>query len=163
VQDAPAVAATRGLRNLDDWSDNMNLRHVLVSAACALALGGCNTMEGVGTDVARGGQKIQDASHKVRQEWREARDRNDRDYQAARGTCSGLAGADRDACIDRAQQRYSAQMNDARRTYPRSSMRPESEEDRLEDAYDAARDRCEAMRGEAQDRCMADARARYRH
>ena len=141
----------------------MKLRYALVSAACALALGGCNTMEGFGTDVARGGQKIEDASHKVRQEWREARDRNDRDYQTARGACSGLSGADRDACVDRAQARHRAQMDDARRKYSRSSMRAQSEEDRLEDAYDAARDRCEALRGEAEDRCMDDARARYRH
>lgn len=140
----------------------MKLRHALVSAACALALGGCYTMEGMGTDVARGGQKIQDASHKVRQEWREARDRHDREYDASRRTCSGLAGADRDACMDRAHAHHRAQMSEARRTYPRSGMRSESEEDRMEDAYDAARERCEPLRGADEDRCMADARARYR-
>ena len=40
-------------------------------------------------------------------------------------------------------------------------MATESQEDRLEDAYDAARSRCEALRGAAEDQCIADARARY--
>ena len=140
----------------------MGYRNVLIYAACAVVLGGCNTMEGVGTDIARGGEQIQDASQQVRQDWREARDRDDHEYRAAHATCDGLSGADRAACIDRAQAQYSAHMNDARRTYPRSGMRAETDEDRMEDAYDAARDRCEALRGEDEDRCMADARARYR-
>jgi hypothetical protein len=41
-------------------------------------------------------------------------------------------------------------------------MRSESEEDRMEDAYEAARDKCGALRGADEDRCVADARARYR-
>jgi len=34
----------------------------LVFAVSGLTLAGCNTMEGVGTDIARGGQKIEDAA-----------------------------------------------------------------------------------------------------
>jgi Predicted small secreted protein len=30
-----------------------------ICAACALGLAGCNTMEGLGTDISKGGQKIQ--------------------------------------------------------------------------------------------------------
>ena len=134
----------------------------VISAACGLVLAGCNTMEGAGKDIARGGQKIQDASREVRQEWSQARARNEREYDAARGQCAGLSGVDRDACLDRAHQRYTTEMNDARRTYPRSAMPAESTEDRREDAYDAARDHCESLRGAAEDRCIADARARYR-
>lgn len=130
-------------------------------AACALALAGCNTMEGLGTDIAKGGQKIESASQKVRHDWREARARNEREYDQARATCAGLSGTDHDACMDRAHQRYAAEMGEARREYPRSSMAAESQEDRLEDAYDAARARCETLRGSAEDQCIADARARY--
>ena len=54
------------------------------------------------------------------------------------------------------------QMNEARREYPRTTMRTESAEDRMEDAYDAARNRCESLRGNAEDQCIADARSRYR-
>jgi len=140
----------------------MNLRIALLSTACALALAGCNTMEGMGTDVAKGGEKIQDASRKVRQDWREARDRNDREFEAARASCAGMSGADRDTCIERAHTRYSAQMSEARQSYPRSSRSAQSDEDRAEDLYDTARERCEALRGDAEDRCLADARARYR-
>jgi hypothetical protein len=64
--------------------------------------------------------------------------------------------------MDRAHAHHRAQMSEARRMHPRSSMRTESEEDRMEDAYDAARERCEPLRGADEDRCMADARARYR-
>ena len=132
-----------------------------VFAACSLALAGCNTMEGVGTDIERGGQKVQDASRKVRQEWRETSARNEREYDAARATCAGTRGAEHDACTDRAHARYASEMDRARREHPRSSMRVESDEDRREDAYDAARDRCEAMRGAAEDACIADAHRRF--
>ena len=132
-----------------------------ICAACALGLAGCNTMEGLGTDIAKGGQKIENASENVRQDWREASALNERDYDQARATCAGLSGTDHDACMDRAHDRYTADMYSARRQYPRSSMAAESQEDRLEDAYDAARTRCESFRGNAEDQCIADARARY--
>jgi len=73
-----------------------------------------------------------------------------------------MSGADRDTCIERAHTRYSAQMSEARQSYPRSSGSAQSDEDRAEDYYDAARERCEALRGDAEDRCLAEARARYR-
>jgi len=132
-----------------------------ILAACALGLAGCNTMEGLGTDISKGGQKISSTAEHVRHDWREASERNDSAYEQARETCAGLSGADRDACIDRAHDRYVTSMNEARREYPRSSMAAQSDEDRKEDAYDAARERCEAMRGNTEDRCIADARARY--
>jgi predicted small secreted protein len=133
-----------------------------ICAACALGLAGCNTMEGLGTDISKGGEKIQSTAENVRHDWHSASVRNEREYDAARATCAGLSGTDHDACMDRAHARYSAEMNDARRSYPRSSMAAESQEDRMEDAYDAARTRCESLRGTAEDQCIADARARYR-
>lgn len=141
---------------------NMKLYVALLSAVGVVTLAGCNTMEGLGHDVQRGGQAISQTSRDVRADWREARARNEREYDAARSTCSGLSGTDRDACLDRAHQRYAAEMNQARSAYPQSSMQARSDEDRREDAYDAARDRCEAMRGAAEDQCIADARARFR-
>ena len=53
-------------------------------------------------------------------------------------------------------------MNEARATYHRSEMRSESEQDRMEDAYEAARDKCDALRGAEEDRCIIEARAHYR-
>jgi predicted small secreted protein len=132
-----------------------------ICAACALGLAGCNTMEGLGTDVAKGGEKIETTAENVRHDWHEANVRNEREYDQARATCAGLSGTDHDACMERAHERYAASMSAARREYPRSSMATESQEDRLEDAYDAARSRCEALRGAAEDQCIADARARY--
>jgi predicted small secreted protein len=134
---------------------------LLLAAICTLAMTGCNTMEGAGKDVASGGRAIQDASRKVRAEWRGARDRNEREYDAARRTCAGAPGADREACMDRAHAEYGTRMKEARVTYHRSDMRAESEEDRREDAYDAAREKCEALRGMGEDRCEADVRSRY--
>jgi predicted small secreted protein len=155
----------RGLderKNLLTGANGMKLRMAILCTAFSLAIAGCNTMEGMGTDIAKGGEKIQDASHKVRQDWREARDRHDREFQSARTSCASMAGAERDACIERAHERYSAQMSDARKTYPRQNRLAESDEDRAEDLYDVARERCEALRGDAEERCLADARARYR-
>ncbi len=114
------------------------------------------------TDVAKGGQSIQQASRNMRQEWREARDRNDRELAAARAECANVAGSERGTGIDRAQERYSEGMNEARRTYPYGSRAAQSDQERAEDLYDQARERCEALRGDAEDRCMADARTRYR-
>jgi predicted small secreted protein len=133
-----------------------------VCAACAFGLTGCNTMEGLGTDISKGGEKIQSAAEHVRQEWHQASVRNEREYDRARATCAGLSGTDHDACMDRARERYMTSMNEARRQYPQSGMSTESQEDRMEDAYDAARSRCEALRGSAFDQCIADARTRYR-
>jgi hypothetical protein len=52
-------------------------------------------------------------------------------------------------------------MNEARTTYHRREMRSESAEDRAEDAYEAARDKCMEFRNEDEDRCIASARAAY--
>ena len=41
------------------------LIYVFAALATALALSGCNTMEGVGKDVQKGGQKIQEESKEV--------------------------------------------------------------------------------------------------
>ncbi len=138
------------------------LMAIIVSGAFALALTGCNTIQGAGKDIERGGEKIQDASIKVRNDWRAARDRNDRDYETARGTCSTGTDAQRDACRDKARADYSARMEEARRTHRRAEMRSQSEQDRMEDAYEAAREKCNTFRGADEDRCVADARARYK-
>jgi predicted small secreted protein len=132
-----------------------------ICAACALGLAGCNTMEGLGTDISKGGQKIQSTAENVRHDCHQASVRNEREYDQARATCAGLSGTDHDVCMDRARERYTTSMNDARREYPRTSMATESQEDRMEDAFDAARSGCESLRGTAFDQCIADARARY--
>jgi len=139
----------------------MKLCITLFSAACALTLAGCNTMEGLGTDISKGGQGIQNAAQEVRHDWREASARNEREYDEARASCAGLSGTENAACMDRARERYASEMNEARSKYPRSSMAAESQQERNEDAYDAARGRCESLRGSAEDQCIADARARY--
>jgi hypothetical protein len=43
-----------------------------------------------------------------------------------------------------------------------NELRSQSGEDRREEAYEAAREKCDAFRGAEEDRCVADARARYR-
>jgi predicted small secreted protein len=134
----------------------------LFVAAFALVLTGCNTMQGAGKDIERGGEKVQDAARKVRNDWREAWQRNERDYDTARSSCANMSDADRDMCRERGRAEYSRRMKEARETYRRNDMRSESEEDRREDAYEAARDKCDALRGAAEDRCIADARAQYR-
>ena len=139
-----------------------NAMALIVAGAFGLSLVGCNTMEGAGKDVARGGEKIQDASIKVRNDWRSARDSNERDYDTARTARMAGNDAQREACGDKARADYSARMNQARTTYHRTEMRSESEQDRMEDAYEAAREKCGALRGADEDRCVADARAKYR-
>jgi predicted small secreted protein len=104
-----------------------------ICAACALGLAGCNTMEGLGTDISKGGEKIQTTAQNVRRSWHQASVRNERAYDQARATCAGLSGTDHDACMDRARERYTTSMNEARRQYPAKSMSTESEEDRMED------------------------------
>lgn len=136
---------------------------LMVSGAIAASVTGCNTVAGVGKDIERGGEKIQDASVKVRSDWRNARDRNDRDYDAARAGCATGTDAQRVSCRDQARVAYTARMDADRRTYRRSEMRSESEQDRMEDAYESARDKCARLPWADEDRCVADARARYKH
>ena len=81
---------------------------VLIAAgAFAFALTGCNTMAGAGKDIERGGEKIQDAARKVRNDWRNARERHQHDYDASRAACTSGTDAQRDACRDRARADYS--------------------------------------------------------
>ena len=49
----------------------------------------------------------------------------------------------------------------ARTKYRRAEMRSESEQERMEDAYENARDACYAMKGADEDRCIADVRTKY--
>jgi predicted small secreted protein len=134
----------------------------IVVGAFALSLAGCNTMIGAGKDIERGGEKIQDASLKVRADWRNAREGHERSYDAARAACNSGTESQRDACRDKARADYTARLNADRTTYRRKEMRSASEQERMEDAYEEARDRCDALKGEAEDRCVADARTRYR-
>jgi len=133
----------------------------LLAAVFAFSLTGCNTIAGAGKDIERGGQKIEDSAAKVRSDWRAARDRNEREYETARTACTTGTEAQREACRDRARTAYVARMNEARRTYHRDELRAESEEDRREAAYEAARDRCDTLRGQDEERCIADARRRF--
>jgi predicted small secreted protein len=133
-----------------------------LAAACAIALAGCNTMAGMGRDIERGGEKIQDASAKARADWRAARDRHERDYDNARTGCNSGTDAQRESCRERARAAYIARIHQSRDTYVRSGVRPESEEDRREEAYEIAREKCEAFHGVEEDRCIDDVRARFR-
>lgn len=135
---------------------------LIVAGAFGLSMAGCNTISGAGKDIAVGGEKIQDASAKVRSEWRQWRERNDRDYDTARTNCASGTDAQRQACRDQARADYRKRTAEARAKYHRSEMRAQSEEDRTEDAYEAARDACASMSGADEDRCIADARAKYR-
>jgi predicted small secreted protein len=135
---------------------------MIVAGAFGLSLAGCNTISGAGKDVARGGEKIQEASAKVRSEWREWRAGHDRDYDEARTKCASGSDAERDACRDRVRAESRARMDEARAKYHRAEMRAQSEEDRREDAYEAARDACYPLKGAAEDNCLADVRAKYR-
>lgn len=135
---------------------------LVLALTCAMGLAACNTMQGAGKDIERGGEKISDAAAKVRADWRHDRDRYEHEYDEQRARCASGTAAQRDACRDQARAAYSARMNEARNTYHRRDMRSESAEDRAEDAYEAARDRCNNFRNEDEDRCIADARAMYR-
>ena len=133
----------------------------ILAAALAVSLTGCNTVQGAGKDIERGGQKITDTAYKVRSDWRAARDRNEREYETARAACTTGTDAQRDACRERARNAYFARQNEARTTYHRNELHAQSEEDRREEAYEAARDRCDALRGPDEDRCIAAARRQF--
>ena len=135
---------------------------LIAAGAFGLSLSACNTISGAGKDVAAGGQKIQDASAKVRGEWRDWRARHDSDYDTTRTTCMSGGEAQREACREKARADFRARLDEARMKYRRAEMRSESEQERMEDAYEAARDACYPLRGADEDRCLVDARAKYR-
>ena len=39
---------------------------ILIALACALALAGCNTVEGLGKDIKKGGEAIEKAAEKAK-------------------------------------------------------------------------------------------------
>lgn len=135
----------------------------LCAGAFALTLTACNTMQGAGKDIERGGEKVSDAARKVRNDWREAWRHDEADYDAARTRCGGLSEPARDECRERERATYRQRMANTQSTYHRSDMRSETDEDRREDAYLVARDRCWNMRNQDEDRCITDARTQYRY
>jgi hypothetical protein len=120
-------------------------------------------MQGAGKDIERGGEKVSDAARKVRNDWREAWRHDEADYDAARTRCGGLSEPARDECRERERATYRQRMANTQSTYHRSDMRSETDEDRREDAYLVARDRCWNMRNQDEDRCITDARTQYRY
>ena len=135
---------------------------LLIAAALGFSAAGCNTIHGAGQDIARGGEKVQDASLKMRADWRNWRENHDRDYDSVRNRCASGSESQREACRENARAEYRARMAEARMKYHRAEMRSQSERERMEDAYEAAREQCSALRGAAEDTCIADARARYK-
>jgi predicted small secreted protein len=133
-----------------------------LAATCAIGLSACNTMQGAGRDIEKGGEKISDAAAHTRAEWRHARDRYEHDYDDARTRCANGTAAQREACRDQARATYSSRMNEARNTYHRHEMHSVTAEERAEDAYEAARDKCNGFRNEDEDRCITNARSMYR-
>src|SRR5438094_10183544 len=109
---------------------------LIVAAAFGISLSGCNTIAGAGRDVARGGEKIQDASVKVRNEWRDWRMSHERSYGEARARCTAGTDAERDACRDRVRAEYRARWQEGRTKYHRAEMRSTTEQERMEDAYE---------------------------
>ena len=57
---------------------------LVLATTCAIGLAACNTMQGAGKDIERGGEKISDAAARVRADWSNARDRSEHDYDSAR-------------------------------------------------------------------------------
>ena len=130
-------------------------------AALAASISGCNTVSGLGRDVSAGGQAVSNTANNVRSEWREWRHRHDSEYETARSACAGGSEEQREACRERVRADYRTKMAEARNRYHRAEMRSESERDRMEDAYESARDSCYALRGGDEDRCLTDVRTRY--
>jgi predicted small secreted protein len=105
-----------------------------MAVTCAIGLAACNTMQGAGRDIERGGEKISDAAARVRADWRHDRDRYEREYDEERARCANGTATQRDACRDQARATYTTRMNEARNTYHRHDMRSVTAEDRAEDA-----------------------------
>ena len=42
------------------------MKTILIALACAFALAGCNTVEGLGKDIKKGGEAIETAAEKAR-------------------------------------------------------------------------------------------------
>ena len=132
----------------------------LAAVAFAATLSGCNTVSGVGKDVAATGQGVSNVAYNVRSEWREWRHRHDSEYETARSACAGGTEDQREACRDRIRSDYRTRMAEARTRYKREQMRAENDRDRQWDTYEKARDTCYELRGAEEDRCIADMRSK---
>ena len=118
----------------------------------ALIMAGCNTMEGAGKDVSRGGEKVQNLAHRAHNGLRNAFERNDLAYREARAKCASLPADQRSACRDTARQEYYARRTEARNTY-------RAEDERLERDYRTSYDKCYSAGDD--ERCYQDVRTIY--
>jgi entericidin B len=46
------------------------MKHIIALVLLGITLAGCNTMAGMGRDVERGGEKLQDQAHETQQNMR---------------------------------------------------------------------------------------------
>jgi predicted small secreted protein len=49
------------------------MKQIAALILLGMALAGCNTMSGMGRDIERGGEKLQDQAHETQQEMRQQR------------------------------------------------------------------------------------------
>ena len=131
----------------------MKVLTTLLCGATALMMAGCNTMEGAGKDVSRGGEKMQNAAQRASNALRNAFERNDLAYREGRAKCASLpAGDQRTACRDKARQEYYARRTEARTAY-------RTEDERLEQEYRTNYDKCYAAGDD--ERCYEEVRTIY--
>jgi predicted small secreted protein len=130
-----------------------------IAAAFGLTAAGCNTIGGVGKDIARGGEKIEDASLKVRADWRAWRETTIANYDSLRARCSREAKRPARRAARMPAPNTGHELAEARAKYRRAEFRSQTERERMEDAYDAARDRCAAAARRGR-RCLHRRRAR---
>jgi entericidin B len=71
---SPAVPKTKAARRVDEaellkspLERETPMFKLIIGTLLAISLIGCNTMRGVGQDIEKGGEKIQDASEKAKQ------------------------------------------------------------------------------------------------
>jgi predicted small secreted protein len=135
----------------------------LLLGACIALVSGCSTIQGAGQDIERTGEKVSAAANAARVALHQAISSAEEQYRRDLARCDTLAEDQRAACRSRARVAYTQRRDEARATYRAESQRSSFRDDSNEEAYEAARDRCDRLSGADEDRCIREARASYWH
>ena len=83
------------------------------------------------------------------------------DYDVAKAKCGAKKGNDKDVCIKEAKAELTRAKGNAKASHKSADAKADAREDTRDAQYKAAKEKCDAMKGDAKDKCVSDAKAKY--
>lgn len=104
---------------------------------------------------------VRAADSERKHEYKEAIERADADYKAAKEACESREGHERDVCMKQARADHVRATAEAKAQYKSKTAMAGARESDHDAQYKVAKEKCEGLSGDAQEACIRDAKMRY--